>query len=246
MNELINIAYNSDKPTVSARELHKALEVAHRFNDWMNTNKTMFVENQDYTTVPVLVEVKNNGGTQQRQLNDYQLTVETAKNICMMSRTEKGKQIRQYFISVENDWNSPDKVMARALTIANKTLDELKGENKKLLADNSALTVDKQIMQPKAEYFDELVDRNLLTNFRDTAKELHIGPKALVTFLLEHKYLYRDKSGNLKPYQDKNKSLFEVKETVNEKTNWRGTQTLVTPKGRETFRLLMVVDKKSA
>jgi phage antirepressor YoqD-like protein len=129
--------------------------------------------------------------------------------------------------------------MARALKVANAELASLKGENKKLKTTNSALAVDKQIMQPKAEYFDELVDRNLLTNFRDTAKELHIGPKAFVSFLLGRKYLYRDKKGNLKPYADKQTDLFEVKETYNEKTNWRGTQTLVTPKGRETFRLLI-------
>lgn len=109
----------------------------------------------------------------------------------------------------------------------------------RLEAANSALTVQKQIMQPKAEYFDELVDRNLLTNFRETAKELKIKEKAFVGFLLGHKYVYRDKRGKLVPYEEKNSGLFELKECVNEKTGWGGTQTLITPKGRETFRLLM-------
>ena len=118
---------------------------------------------------------------------------------------------------------------------------QLKAEQDKnaaLTAANSQLTVDRQIMQPKADYFDELVDRNLLTSFRETAKQLDIKEKVLIQFLLEKKYIYRDKKGKLMPYAEKNNGLFEVKECFNEKTQWSGTQTLVTPKGRETFRLL--------
>lgn len=111
-------------------------------------------------------------------------------------------------------------------------------KNAALTAANSQLTVDKQIMQPKADYFDELVDRNLLTSFRETAKQLEIGEKSFIQFLLDKKYIYRDKKGKLMPYAEKNNGLFEVKECFNEKTQWSGTQTLVTPKGRETFRLL--------
>lgn len=111
-------------------------------------------------------------------------------------------------------------------------------KRKALEVTNSALTVENQIMAPKADYFDALVDRNLLTNLRETAKQLDIPPKKFVEFLLEKKYLYRDKRGKLLPYAEKNNGLFEVKECFNEKTQWSGTQTLVTPKGRETFRLL--------
>lgn len=112
-------------------------------------------------------------------------------------------------------------------------------KNKVLQAENSALTVDNAIMQPKADYFDELVDRNLLTNLRETAKQLNIKERTFIGFLLEHKYLYRDKRGKLMPYaQHIEKGLFQLKEQYNEKTNWSGTQTLITPKGRETFRLL--------
>lgn len=119
-------------------------------------------------------------------------------------------------------------------------LKEEQDKNKQLQAVNSALSTDVQIMKPKSDYFDELVERNLLTSFRETAKELGVGEKAFVRFLLEKKYLYRDKRGKLMPYEKKNNGLFEVKETYNEKTNWSGTQTLVTPKGRETFRLLVL------
>lgn len=120
---------------------------------------------------------------------------------------------------------------------------QLKSEqdkNRELTVVNSRLTVENQIMQPKAEYFDDLVDRNLLTNFRETAKELNYQPKKFVEFLVDHKYIYRDKRGKLLPYENKNDGLFEVRECFNEKTQWSGTQTLVTPKGRETFRLLLM------
>lgn len=126
---------------------------------------------------------------------------------------------------------SPEELLAQALLVARRTLGDRE-------ARISALTVENQIMQPKAAYFDQLVSRNLLTSFRDTAKALGVGPKAFVAFLLHQKYLYRDKKGKLLPYEDKNNGLFEVKECFNEKTQWSSVQTMVTPKGRETFRLL--------
>ena len=113
-------------------------------------------------------------------------------------------------------------------------------KRKALEASNAALAVDLEIARPKAEYFDTLVERNTLTNFRETAKQLEVPPKRFVDFLLEKKYVYRDKKGKLLPYEGKNSGLFEVKETFNEKTQWSGTQTLITPKRRETFRLLMI------
>lgn len=126
---------------------------------------------------------------------------------------------------------TPSELMAKALLVANKTLSERE-------ARISELTVQNAIMQPKAEYFDELVDRNLLTSFRETAKQLGVEEKKFISFLMEKKYIYRDKKAKLMPYADKNNGLFEVKECFNEKTKWSGTQTLITPKGREKFRLL--------
>lgn len=126
---------------------------------------------------------------------------------------------------------TPSELMAKALLVANKTLAERD-------ARISELTVQNAIMQPKAEYFDELVDRNLLASFRETAKQLGVEEKKFISFLMEKKYIYRDKKAKLMPYADKNNGLFEVKECFNEKTKWSGTQTLITPKGRETFRLL--------
>jgi prophage antirepressor-like protein len=126
-----------------------------------------------------------------------------------------------------------DELMAKAVLMANSKIQELHNRNKELEANN-------QLMQPKADYFDELVNRKLLTSFRDTAKELKIKEKDFINYLIDNRYIYRDKKGKLKPYADKNNDLFEIKECYNNNNTWVGTQTLITPKGRETFRLLYV------
>ena len=227
MNELLKInTTDSERITVSARDLYQFLEATERFNSWFDRMKQYgLVENTDYTTVKKLTEVPNNSGGQIRELDDYQLTIDTAKQIAMLQRNEKGTQARKYFIQVENAWNSPERVMARALTIANKTIETLKIENSE--------------MKPKADYFDNLVERNLLTNFRDTAKELGLRQTDLINNLIEDGYVYRDQKSKLKPYAKYGKTgkgLFELKEFS--KNDHSDIQTLITPKGRETFRLL--------
>ena len=132
-----------------------------------------------------------------------------------------------------------EELLARALTMASEKLKQRDARIAELAVQNSELTVQKQIMQPKADYFDQMVDRSLLTSFRETAKLMEVKEKTFVQFLLEHKYIYRDKKGKLMPYEAKNSGLFETKECINNRTGWGGTQTLITPKGRETFRLLM-------
>ena len=223
MNALIKINYDSDRPTVLARELYEFLEVDTEYRHWFpRMCEYGFSEGIDFNPFKN-DRVQNEGGRiVSRTMDDAQLTIEMAKEICMLQRNEKGKQARQYFIQLEKDWNSPEKVMARALRIADQKI-------KLLSAENSALKVDNTIMQPKAEYFDDLVDRNLNTGIRETAKELSVKEK---------KYLYRDKKGKLQPYAQYVDDLFVLKECYNEKTQWAGTQLLVTPKGRETFRLL--------
>jgi len=225
VNEIIKVNYENDRPTVLARDLHEFLEVGSEFSHWFKRMcEYGFSEGTDFS--PFLTE--SSGG---RPAQDAQLTIEMAKEICMLQRNERGKQARQYFIQLEKDWNSPEKVMARALQIADKRI-------KRLETENAFLTVSNQIMQPKADYFDELVDRNLLTSFRETAKQFEVKEKDFIGLLLDKKYIYRDKKGKLQPYANKNDGLFEIKECFNDKTNWSGTQTLITPKGRETFRLL--------
>lgn len=161
-----------------------------------------------------------------------------AKNFRRWVTSEVLPSIRQHGMyatpaTVEEMLANPDTMI--------KTLEALKAERAaRIDAENrnAQLTVSNQRMLPKAEYFDELVDRNLLTSFRETAKELKIKERTFVGFLLDKKYIYRDRKGKLMPYEGKNNGLFEVKECTNDKTAWSGTQTLITPKGRETFRLL--------
>jgi len=232
MNELMRVNYTQDEPTVSGRELHEFLEVKTKYKDWFpRMTEYGFTENQDFALV-AQKRATNNPKNPITDIMDHQITIPMAKEICMIQRSEKGKQARQYFLAIEKAWNTPEMIMSRALKMAEHKINHLEVENSRLLVANTT-------MQPKAEYFDELVDRNLLTSFRDTAKELKVQEKIFIQFLLDKKYIYRDRKGKLKPYAEKNDQLFEIKEARNEKTGWVGTQTLITPKGRETFRLLL-------
>lgn len=236
MTDIIAITYNDkDEPVISGRELHERLEVGTEYVKWFDRMcEYGFEAEKDYSTFLT----NRSDGLAGKPRTDHVLTLDMAKQLCMIQRTEKGRTFREYFIEVEKAWNSEPQIMARAMKIMTKRLDGLTEQVKALEAENSQKTVDLAIAQPKAEYFDALVDRNLLTSFRDTAKLLHINEKSFVKFLLSHEYVYRDKNGKLCPYSKKNDGLFEIKECYNEKTDWRGTQTLITPKGRETFRLL--------
>lgn len=103
---------------------------------------------------------------------------------------------------------------------------------------NLALEAKNKEMKPKAEYFDALVDRNMLTNFTDTAKQLGLKRKDFIERLIRDGYLYRDNKNALKPYAQYADTLFVIRDGKNENNNWAGQQTLITPKGKETFRLL--------
>lgn len=179
-----------------------------------------------------------------RKQSTYVISESGLYNVILRSDKPEAKPFRKWVTSevlpsirksggyiAGQDQLTPEELMAKALQVANKTLAERE-------ARIAALTVQNTIMAPKAEYFDELVDRNTLTSFRDTAKELGIKPKAFVEWLLDKKFIFRDKKGKLMPREGKGDGLFEVKEAKNDKTQWSGVQTLVTPKGRETFRLL--------
>lgn len=227
MNELIKVDYtNSTRPTVLGRDLHEMLEVETPYSKWFpRMCEYGFEENKDFATVDKNV-LRADGSVMPQIQHDHQLTIAMAKELCMLQRTEKGKQCRQYLIAIEEAWNRPDQIMARALRVADETI--------------KSLTAELESAAPKVQYFDALVDRNLLTNFRDTAKELHVAPKAFINFLLDKGYIYRDNKSRLRPYQAHvEKGLFEVKEFASEFNNKAGIQTLITPKGRETFRLLV-------
>jgi anti-repressor protein len=223
MNELIKINYESDRPTVLARDLYDFLEVKTAYKDWFpRMCEYGFTEGEDFCSF--LSE--STGG---RPATDAQLTIDMAKEICMLQRNEKGKQARQYFLQLEREWNSPEAVMSRALRMAEERLERFK-------TINANLSVQNAIMQPKAEYFDGLCDRESLTGIRETAKLLGLKQNDFVKWLIDHKYIYRDKRGRLMPYAEHvDSGLFTVKETYNDKTDWTGVQMLITVKGKERF-----------
>ncbi len=158
MTELIKIDYQSDRPTVSARELHEFLEVETAYKDWFpRMCEYGFTEGVDFCSF--LSE--STGG---RPAKDAQLTIDMAKELCMIQRSEKGKQARQYFIQLEKDWNSPEKVMARALQIADRKIRCLEDENaqqKQLLAEFS----------PKASYYDVVLQTKDVISVGKIAKD---------------------------------------------------------------------------
>ena len=176
MNELILV--NVDTQTVSARELYAELEVTDRFSRWFERMTAYgFTENEDFTSVKSSTVV-NNGA--ERELQDYNLSVDMAKHICMVQRTDKAKEVRQYLIDLEKSWNSPEQVMARALKMADKTIEGLKSQ---LLE-----------MKPKADFFDAVADSKTAISMNEVAKVLNIkgyGRNNLFEFLRENKVLDR-------------------------------------------------------
>lgn len=234
MNELLKIEINENQEqVVSGRLLHQFLGINTRYNDWFNRMLEFeFVEGKDFYSI---LSKTPNGG---RPSTDHILKLSMAKELCMLARNEKGKQARWYFIKCEEAWNSPQSIMNRAVILANA---QLKLANEKVLQ----LTVENETMKPKADYFDELVDRNTLTNFRETAKLLHKGQKFFINWLLDRKFVFRNTKGKLQPYAqfianaDNSKGYFEVKEQKSNYGDWSGIQTLITPRGREAFRLLL-------
>lgn len=147
LKSLIPVSYdNPERPTVSGRELHEFLQVKTAYKDWFpRMVEYGFTEGEDFN--PLKIErVQDEGGRKvNRTLDDHQLTIPMAKELCMIQRNERGKQARQYFLAIEAQWNSPEAVMRRAVLIAQKQNDQLKAVNKQLLAENNDL-------KPDAEY----------------------------------------------------------------------------------------------
>lgn len=147
MKSLIVIQIKNDQQLVSARSLYKGLELKIRFSLWVSKNFESFEEGQDFTSVSTDTVV-NNGA--RKPIQDYLLTIDMAKELCMMSKTEKGKEVRKYFIQVEKNWNSPAKIIQRAQMI-------LQSENLQLKLENKNLTVQLEESNKKANYLDVIL-----------------------------------------------------------------------------------------
>lgn len=212
MNELLKINYEAEQPTVSARDLHEALEVKSNFTTWFNRMcEYGFREKIDFKTCFPKMESESHGG---QNMIDHEISIDMAKQICMIQRSEKGKQYRQYFIDLEKAWNTPEQVMARALKLADKTIDTLKEDNKKLIEENEK-------MKPKVIFADAVRASSSSILIGDLAKLLRqngvdIGAKRLFEYLRNHGYLIKRKGSdwNMPTQKSMNMGLFEIKEST--------------------------------
>lgn len=171
MNELIKISSNeNDEQVVSARELHKGLGLKKRFSVWWEQNSKQLIEHEDFMGVPGGTPITNGNGRTQI-LDDYALTIDTAKHLAMQSQTEKGREYRTYFIQVEKAWNSPDMVMKRALQIADKRVIALQNKNNQLQLETSVQKQQIAELQPKASYYDLVLQNKSLLSVSKIAKD---------------------------------------------------------------------------
>ena len=234
MNRLLKINYETEQPTVSARELHEGLEINTRFNDWFSRMTEYGFENgKDFYSK--MSKTSETGG---RPAVDYQISTDMAKQICMIQRNEKGRQYRQYFLDLEKAWNTPEQIFARALKMADQQIEKLK-------ASNASLVEDIQRMRPKEVFADAVSVSNTCILIGELAKILKqngvdIGQNRLFTWMRENRFLISRKGTdyNMPTQRSMEAGLFEINErTINNPDgSVRITKTvLVTGKGQQYF-----------
>lgn len=246
MNELIKVNYDNDRPTVLARDLHEFLEVQTPYHKWFSRMcEYGFSENIDYMMMDKNV-LRSDGIKMPQIQHDAQLTIEMAKEICMLQRNERGKQARQYFIQLEKDWNSPELVMARALKMANSRIGSL---------EERTIHLEQKIEQdrPKVVFADAVSVSKGAILIGDLAKILRqngveMGQTRLFQWLRENGYLIKQKGSgyNMPTQKSMELGLFKIKETC--VTHSDGHTTLnrtpkVTGKG-QVYLVGKILEKK--
>lgn len=207
-NELIPINYEGEQPTVSARDLYDGLEIGTKFTTWFERMCEYGFTEADYKTCFPNLGSENHGG---QNMVDYSISVDMAKQICMLQRSEKGRQYRQYFIDLEKAWNTPEQIFARALKLADREIEKLK-------ANNSALTEDVRRMKPKEIFADAVSASHTSILVGELAKILkqngiETGQRRLFEWLRNNGYLIKGGSSKNMPTQKSMEmGLFEIKE----------------------------------
>ncbi|GAB9262149.1 phage antirepressor KilAC domain-containing protein [Ligilactobacillus animalis] len=242
MNELIKVTVKNDQQLVSARDLYHGLELKIRFSLWVSKNFHEFEEGEDFTSVSRDTEVQNNGGIQIRELQDYALTLDMAKQLCMMSHTELGRKYRKYFIDLERKWNDPQEVVKRGYAI--------------LQNENTQLKLENEQMKPKALFADAVSASKTTVLIGELAKILkqngvNIGATRLFAWLRENSYLIsrRGTDWNMPTQKSMELGLFEIKETTITHSDGHTTiskTTKVTGKGQQYFINKFLKDKDIA
>ena len=184
MNELLKVNYDNERITLSARQLHEFLEVGSKYNDWFKRMcEYGFNENLDYRAI---TQKRVTAQGNETKFMDHEITLDMAKEIAMLQRNERGKEARQYFIEVEKQWNSPERIIARGLIESQKMIENL---NQQVIE-----------MKPKAEFFDAVASSKTAIQMADVAKVLDYpgyGRNRLFEFLRNKKVLMH----NNQPYQ---------------------------------------------
>lgn len=240
MNTMIQIHYeNADRPTVSGRELWEALEVKTDYPHWFDRmTEYGFSEGKDYQTF-LSDRVDGKAG---KPRTDHQLTIPMAKELCMLQRTDKGKQMRQYFIAVEEQWNSPEAIMARALQLSNVKMKQL---------ETTVSDLQKQIEQdkPKVLFADSVTASSSSILIGELAKLIKqngvdIGQRRLFEWMRANGYLIKQKGSeyNLPTQRSMEQGLMEIKETSVVHTGYTTISKTpkVTGKGQVYFINLLV------
>lgn len=233
MEQLIKVNYESENPKVSARELHEALGATERFSNWYERQLQYgFIENEDYTGC------KEFNTLARQELQDYEMSLDMAKQICMIQRTDKGRECRQYFIDLEKAWNTPERIMERALQFANKSLEEFKKQNTVLV---TKIEEDK----PKVIFADAVAASEKTILIGELAKIIKqngvdMGERRLFDWLRNNGYLIKRKGTDYNAPTQKSMELelFTVKETAISHSDGHVTvnkTTKVTGKGQQYF-----------
>lgn len=223
---MINIKENNGQQLISARELHKKLNVTTRFSKWVDQNFRDFVEDEDFMSVTG-VTLMPNGGT--KPIQDYDITIDMAKQLCMMTHSQLGKVYRRYFIEVERRWNDPQEVIKRGYAYLQNQNLKLTIENKDLHKQNNLLAADNEKMKPKAIFADavsvsetpiligelaKILKQNGISTLVIDGKTYAMGPNNLFKWLRANGYLISRKGTDYNtPTQRAMKmGLFKIKE----------------------------------
>ena len=231
MNDLITINYDSGQPTVSARDLHEKVGSTERFTNWFERQLQFgFEEGSDYSNPLKVLRVQKEGNRKvKREVEDYELTVDMAKQICMVQKNERAKKIRQGLIDLEKAWNTPEQIMARALKMADQKI--------------HSLQTDVERMKPLADFGEALAKSETSILIRELAKIItqstgtSIGEKRLYAWLRDNRYIMQNST---EPYQNRvEQGLFERNangtHTGSDGVTRTNYTTYVTPKGQAYF-----------
>ena len=191
MNELVRISYDSEQPTVSGRDLHQTLQVKTPYTQWFDRMKDYgFSENSDFVTVHKNV-IRVDGTKMPQQHYEHQLTIDMAKEICMIQRSAIGRKCRQYFLELEKAWNSPEAIMARALQFADSQLALMRSQNTEL-ADTVAIQNQQIIeMKPKVSYYDVVLNCKDLITISVIAKDFGKSARWMNRYLHDKKVQFK-------------------------------------------------------